>query len=209
MNKTKTLGGSGTLELIVQLVTAGAVLVGIYFVMIELRQAREISTVEMVHTRLITNIEHFSKIYGENLAVTLAKACHSPEELDDPEVVALNKYFNAQMDQLSVAYTGAIMGSFQKGLGLVENWRLLSARYVQEVISYPSGRKWLRTHPVWGSGNRSDSQAELQNSDNLSRSLGNPMYEFVQSFAFKPSIDCSDLRNMVTPNIIKARVPNS
>ena len=201
MENKQTSVGRGTFELLVQLITAIAVLVGIYFVMIELRQAREISTVEMVHTRLITNIEHFSKIYGENLAVTLAKACHSPEELDDSEVVVLNKYFNAQMDQLSVAYSGAIMGSFQKGLGLVENWRLLSARYIQEIISYPSGRKWLRTHPFWGTGNRSDSQAELQDSDNLSRSLGNPMYEFVQSFDLKPSIDCSDLRSMVTPNI--------
>ena len=119
METKQTSGGRGTFELVVQLITAAAVLIGIYFVMVELRQGREISTVEMVHTRLITQIEHDARVYGENLAVTLAKACHSPEDLNNSEVVVLNKYFETQMNQMSVAYTGAIIGSFQKVLGLL------------------------------------------------------------------------------------------
>ena len=176
----------GMVELIVQITTAVAVLTGIYFVMIELRQGREISTVEMVHTRLITQIEHDARVYGENLAVTLAKACHSPEKLDDSEVIALNKYFETQMNQMSVAYTGAIIGSFQKGLGVVENWRVLSARYVNEVLSYPSGRKWINTHPSWSNDEQPPQVREMVN--------------FVQSIKLKPQVDCSDLRKRVTPS---------
>ena len=176
----------GMVELIVQITTAVAVLTGIYFVMIELRQGREISTVEMVHTRLITQIEHDARVYGENLAVTLAKACHSPEKLDDSEVIALNKYFETQMNQMSVAYTGAIIGSCQKGLGVVENWRGLSARYVNEVLSYPSGRKWINTHPLWSNDEQPPQVREMVN--------------FVQSIKLKPQVDCSDLRNRVTPS---------
>ena len=50
MENARQSGFRGIIEPIVQLITAVAVLVGIYFVMIELRQGREISTVEMVHT---------------------------------------------------------------------------------------------------------------------------------------------------------------
>ena len=44
METKQTSGGRGTFELIVQLITALAVLAGIYLVMVELRQGREIST---------------------------------------------------------------------------------------------------------------------------------------------------------------------
>ena len=186
MENARQSGFRRIIEPIVQLITAVAVLVGIYFVMIELRQGREISTVEMVHTRLITQIEHDARVYGENLAVTLAKACHSPEKLDDSEVIALNKYFETQMNQMSVAYTGAIIGSFQKGLGVVENWRVLSARYVNEVLSYPSGRSWIKKHPVWSSEKQPPQLKEMVN--------------FVRSINLKPRVDCSDLRNRVTPS---------
>ena len=186
METKQTSGGRGTFELVVQLITAAAVLIGIYFVMVELRQGREISTVEMVHTRLITQIEHDARVYGENLAVTLAKACHSPEDLNNSEVVVLNKYFETQMNQMSVAYTGAIIGSFQKGLGVVENWRVLSARYVNEVLSYPSGRKWINTHPSWSNDEQPPQVREMVN--------------FVQSIKLKPQVDCSDLRKRVTPS---------
>ena len=186
MEAKQTSNVRGTFELFVQLMTAASILAGIYLVMIELRQGREISTVEMVHTRLITQIEHDARVYGENLAVTLAKACHSPEKLDDSEVIALNKYFETQMNQMSVAYTGAIIGSFQKGLGVVENWRVLSARYVNEVLSYPSGRSWIKKHPVWSSDEQPPQLKEMVN--------------FVQSINLKPQVDCSDLRNRVTPS---------
>ena len=48
MENTKTSGSRGIFELLVQLITAAAVLAGIYLVMVELRQGREISTLEMM-----------------------------------------------------------------------------------------------------------------------------------------------------------------
>ena len=97
-----------TIETIVQLITGVSVLIGIYLVMVELRQSREISTAQMVYTRLISNIEHNSRIYGENLAPTLAKACHGPEELNDAEVIALYSYFQNRMDLVFFLIAGQL-----------------------------------------------------------------------------------------------------
>ena len=147
MENTKTSEGRGTLELIVQLITAAAVFAGIYFVMIELRQGREISTVEMIHKRMITNIEHDSKIYGEDMSDALVKACLYPDELTNSEATRLNYYFQSRMTQIYIAYTGAILGTYQKGIGLVENWEFLGSAYINDILSYPSGRAWIQNQP--------------------------------------------------------------
>ena len=83
MENIKTSGGRGTFELLVQLITALAVLAGIYLVMVELRQGREISTLEMMHKLSVTEIEHDSKIYGETLAETLTNACLNEDALTE------------------------------------------------------------------------------------------------------------------------------
>ena len=112
MENTKTSKGRGTLELIVELITAAAVLAGIYLVMVELRQGREISTVEMIHKRIITNIEHDSKAYGENISDTLAKACANTQTLTGSEQTQLHYYFQNKMRFVFYAYAEAELGSF-------------------------------------------------------------------------------------------------
>ena len=159
MENTKTSEGRGTLELIVQLITAAAVFAGIYFVMIELRQGREISTVEMIHKRMITNIEHDSKIYGENISDTLAKACANTQALTGSEQTQLHYYFQNRMRLVLVVYSGAELGSFQDGIGSVQDWQFLSQTYVSDVLSYPVGERWLETDPFWG--NEEFAEAEV------------------------------------------------
>ena len=185
MSDKKTLGASGRFEFIIQLITAAAVLIGIVLVLLELQQSREISTLDMVHSRLHGNVEQNARVFGENLAVTLAKACHNPEELNDAEVMALHMYFHNRMQQMSIAFTGAVIGSFQKGLGLVENWQRLSNSYVNEVLAYPSGQRWVETHPFWGN-------KDLAKTDE--------MVAYVQSFNLEPTTpNCSSRRASLTP----------
>ena len=101
----------------------------------------------MVYTRVLSDIEHNFRIYGENLAVTLAKACHSPAELDDSEIIAVKAYFENRMHQIRLAVSGARIGTFQKGLGVVEDWKAISGIYVNEALSYPGGRKYIKSNP--------------------------------------------------------------
>ena len=150
MEKTKTLEGRGTVELIVQLITAAAVLAGIYLVMVELRQGREISTVEMIHQRFISEIELDSKIYGENISDTLAKACANTQALTGSEQTQMQYYFQNRMRLVWIAYSGAEFGSFQDGIGSVQDWQFLSLTYVNDILSYPVGKRWLETNPFWG-----------------------------------------------------------
>ena len=149
MENTKTSGGRGALELIVQLVTALAVLAGIYLVMVELRQGREISTLEMVHKLSVTEIEHDSKIYGETLAETLTNACLNEDALTELDKTRLYYYFENRMRQIWIAYSSAEFGSFQQGIGYVDQWKFISLGYISEVLSYESGKEWLRTHPFY------------------------------------------------------------
>ena len=148
MENTKTSGGRGTFELLVQLITALAVLAGIYLVMVELRQGREISTLEMMHKLSVTEIEHDSKIYGETLAETLAKRMRLNEDaLTELDKTRLYYYFENRMRQIWIAYSSAEFGSFQQGIGYVDQWKFISLGYISEVLSYESGKEWLRTHP--------------------------------------------------------------
>jgi hypothetical protein len=185
MNSTSPSGNRGNLELIVQLVTAASILAGIYLVMVELRQAREISTVQMIHTRLVANVEHDSRIFGENLAVTLAKACHNPNDLDDSEVIALNYYFLTRVRQVYIVYTGATLGTYQQGIGIVENWRQLGTGYIRDILAYPSGRHWIKQHPYY---------------QNVANAEKDEVVGLVQSLSETSSLlDCSDMRDVLTP----------
>ena len=187
MESTQGSSSRGTLELIVQLVTAGAVLAGLYLVMVELQQAREISTLQLVQGRLDSTIEHHSRIYGENLADTLAKACRYPDELNDSEVVALNYFFANQMNQIQRTRLIAVIGTFQKGLGLVENWELLSRQYMGNILQYPSGVQWLETEQYYGN-------PEVAKIDEVAA--------FAQSFLAKPPFrDCNDHWKRVKPGV--------
>ena len=182
MENTATSRGRGTFELLVQLITAAAVIGGIYLVMVELRQGREISTVEMIHKRFITHIEHDSKIYGETMSDTLSKACFKPETLTAAESTALEYYFQNRMRQIVITYTGATVGEFQKGIGLVENWRLLSEGYLVDIKSYAAGRNWIKTNPYW-----SDEE----------RAKTDPLVAWVQSFDNEtiPPVGCDRQRS--------------
>ncbi|MFL6872000.1 MAG: hypothetical protein ACJ0RG_08100 [Candidatus Azotimanducaceae bacterium] len=150
MENVKTSGGRGIFELLVQLITALAVLAGIYLVMVELRQGREISTLEMIHKTSITEIEHDSKIYGETLAETLTNACLNGDGLTELDKTRLNYYFQNRMRQVVMAYSSAEIGSFQKGISFMSEWEFFGLQYINEILSYKSGKEWLKTDPYWG-----------------------------------------------------------
>ena len=117
--------------------------------MVELRQGREISTLEMMHKLSVTEIEHDSKIYGKTLAETLTNACLNEDALTELDKTQLYYYFENRMRQIWIAYSSAEFGSFQQSVGYVDQWKFISLGYISEVLSHKGGKEWLRTNPIY------------------------------------------------------------
>ena len=84
-------------EIAIQLLTAISVVVGVFLVVLELKQTRENTFNEIIQTRMDTVIQETSLIYGENLADVLAKACHQPMTLNETESLILHNFFTVQI----------------------------------------------------------------------------------------------------------------
>ena len=81
---------SRRVEIAIHLLTAISVVVGVFLVVLELKQTRENAFMEIIQTRMDTVIQETSLIYGENLADVLAKACHQPMTLNEAESLILH-----------------------------------------------------------------------------------------------------------------------
>ena len=79
----------------------------------------------------------------------MAKACHAPADLTDSEVIILDKYFGRLISRVSVNYNGANVGGFEKVHSALSDWKNRSAGYLMEIMEYPAGRHYLKTHPFW------------------------------------------------------------
>ena len=148
MSREATSGVSRRLELAIQLITGAAVLIGVVLVLIELQQTRALTYKQMVQDRLGAVIEHNSRVYGEDLATVLEKACLNPGGLSHSEAIILETYFHNQIQQVYRNRTLQEVG----GIGIVEggiSWRIFSREFVSFIAAYPGGREWLTSHPIY------------------------------------------------------------
>ena len=100
MSREATSGASRRVELAIQLITGAAVLIGVVLVLIELQQTRALTYKQMVQDRLGAVVEHNSRVYGEDLATVLEKACSTPNDLAHSEAIILETYFHNQIQQV-------------------------------------------------------------------------------------------------------------
>ena len=78
------------------------------------------------------------------------------------------------------------MGTYQKGIGLVENWEFLGSAYINDILSYPSGRAWIQNHPRFRN-------SELAATDEV--------VAFVQNWTGEPlALEC-DKKKLVTSSV--------
>ena len=94
MSKEAISAVSRRLELAIQLITGAAVLIGVVLVLIELQQTRALTYKQMVQDRLGAVVEHNSRVYGEDLATVLEKACSAPNDLSQSEAIIIDTYFH-------------------------------------------------------------------------------------------------------------------
>ena len=188
MSKVERSGIGRRLELGIQLITGAAVLIGVVLVLIELQQTRALTYKQMVQDRLGAVIEHNSRVYGEDLATVLEKACLKPGDLSHSEAIILETYFHNQIQQIYRNRTLQEVG----GIGIVEggiSWRIFSKPFVSFIAAYPGGREWLRKHPLYS---------------NYEEGQTDEVVAYIQSIdvdELAASRNCMDQRNWVIPAI--------
>ena len=144
----------------IHLVTAVSLIVGVYLVLEEMKRTRDATSLDLWMSQQMASLTYVPH-YGEDLATVLAKACHTPEDLTDTEVVILNKYFRQQINWIALNWTQAIWAKEQAGNPLAD-WKGRSGHYVLEIMSYPSGRKFLSSHPFISSEEAAKTDEVLQ-----------------------------------------------
>ena len=188
MSKEATSVVGRRVELAIQLITGAAVLIGVVLVLIELQQTRALTYKQMVQDRLGAVVEHNSRVYGEDLATVLEKACSTPNDLAHSEAIILETYFHNQIQQV---YRSRLLEELG-GIGIIEgglSWRIFSKQYVNYVAAYPGGRRWLANHPIY-------SNPDVGKTDKV--------VEYIQSMDFDElasTRDCRDQIDWVTPTI--------
>ena len=165
-------------EIAIQLLTAMAVVIGVFLVVLELKQTRENAFNEIIQTRMDTVIQETSLVYGENLADVLAKACHQPMTLNEPESLILHNFFTVQMHHATkVRYLEGLRAT-PAGI----KWQNFAAPFISRILSYPGGRSWLSSHPFYH-----DQEFDFG--------------AFLRAVSVSPEYSCSDIKDRVTPNV--------
>jgi hypothetical protein len=173
----KQASAKNIFELSVQLITALAVVVGVFLVIYELQLTREMTYAQMVQDRIGNSIQETTNVYGENVADALEKACYNPEAISGSDAIILESYFENKLWEYALVNIGKF-DTENIGSNSFEN---MSRAYVMRVLAYESGRSYLKKHYVFGS-----EQA----------ALADPVVAYVRSVAKEPIVhDCKDFLN--------------
>ena len=127
------------LNLWIQVVTSVAVIAGLGIVIWELQQTRTLFGLQMRLETTTAMSEHLSSIFGDTAAATLEKACFNPEELNRSDQIILDAYFGSLM---TFPYRIRVQADVA---GFDVNWRRSVVSQAGQVLSFPSGRRWLET----------------------------------------------------------------
>ena len=165
-------------EIAIQLFTAISVVLGVFLVVLELKQTRENAFNEIIQTRMDTVIQETSLIYGANLADVLAKACHQPMMLNESESLILHNFFTVQMHHATKVRWLEELRATPSGI----QWQTFAAPFISRILSYPGGQSWLSGHPFYR---------------NQEMDFG----AFLRASSVTPEYSCSDIKGRLTPNV--------
>ena len=135
------------LDLILQFATVFAVVFGVVLVVWELQQTRSMTYTQLVHGTIDEIHQDRAAHYGENLGEVLATACYEPQKLTRSEAFILNAYFGNQIGRANRYKIQVDLGGFSS------DWKRLGKPQVMRVLSFPQGKRWLSTHPLWSDRN--------------------------------------------------------
>jgi hypothetical protein len=85
----------------IQLISSLAIIAGIGLVVVELRQSEQLTRMQLTSDYVESMNNVHGAVVGEGLAIALAKACLSPEELTLEETYILDSYYSMQANLVS------------------------------------------------------------------------------------------------------------
>lgn len=125
------------LSAIVHAATGIALVLGLGLVMIELRQSKELALAEITSQGYSEVIENARTTMGENPAISISKACNSPNELTPEDDVVLNAFYRAQVTQIDRLRVLEAVANF----GVP--WRQFAPQLLTDLLSQEHGRRWF------------------------------------------------------------------
>ena len=120
----------------IQIITGLAVVFGLFLVFIELRQAKQIASAELVSQGFSEGLSTQRGLMGEEFASVLANACLHPRELTDDQVVALDFYFQVQLNNVyRMEFIDTVAEITTPDIVMIENLR--------PILVTEHGRYWI------------------------------------------------------------------
>ncbi len=126
-----------TAELLVHLATAAAVILGLGLVIYELQLTRRIAFTEMVQEAMSELVMIETEMLGEEASAVMAKACGSPDALNDAEKLIADSVFMARLQF-------ALRIKLLEDTGQTETpWLESIEQAVAYIAGFPRGERWL------------------------------------------------------------------
>ena len=121
---------------LVQVIVAISVLVGLGMVIIELRQAKALSTADLLSQQFQMGAARESSLLGDNAARSVVKSCLEPEALEPEDIAILDSIHWSIYNGLS------FLGLVRNTAGLDLELKEYAADIVKNIFSTPFGRSW-------------------------------------------------------------------
>lgn len=124
-------------SILIQIGTLISVLLGLGLVVWELQEARRLAQVQVTQDGLAALGADISAYYGEHAPQALARACFTPQEVSEEDMLTLHYLWGNRMMQPFRRRIHARVGGFDI------DWRQGVKNAVTEVAMFPAGRAWL------------------------------------------------------------------
>ena len=120
-----------------QIVSNIAIVLGLVVLVYELQQARTLTYAQLISDAVSDTMSSRAPVSGESPAVTLARACYSPELVTEEDLFVLESVWGNYLTNSERFYFLEQIGQFEI------DWRpLVEAAYV-EIVVFEHGRKFL------------------------------------------------------------------
>ena len=121
----------------IQIFTSLSVIAGFGLVVWQLQLTRATAIDQYALLNISDASADLNSIYGENAADVLAKACFTPEEMSNADLIVLHAFFSNKVYRvLSIFWQGEFAGW--------ELWKGPASAELDNILMYPQGAAYLK-----------------------------------------------------------------
>lgn len=122
----------------IQVFTSLSVIAGFGLVFWQLQLTRDTAIDQYALLNISDASADLNAVYGENAAEVLARACFTPDELSNADLVVLHHYFSNK-------YFRAVNVFWQSRFSGDENWENPASGFLANILMYPQGVGFLKS----------------------------------------------------------------